>query len=108
MAKKAEPASSGSEVERRPALSVEERQNQMVALATDCAERQMRDGTASSQVITHFLKLGTAQAKLECAKLEHENKLLEAKTKAIESAEKSAAMYEEAIAAFQRYSGRED
>lgn len=98
---------SQEEVNRRPVLTVEERQNQLISLATDCAERQLREGTASSQVITHYLKLGTQKAKLECAKLEHENKLLDAKTKAIESAEKSEQMYKEAIEAFRSYSGHE-
>ena len=53
----------------RPALTPEAKENQMISLAMHCAEKQMREGTASSQVITHFLKLGTEKAKLEREKL---------------------------------------
>ena len=37
----------------RPALTPEARENQMIALAVDLAEKQLLEGTASSQVITH-------------------------------------------------------
>ena len=49
----------------RPALTAEARENQMISLAVDLAEKQLQEGTASSQVITHFLKLGTTKAELE-------------------------------------------
>lgn len=39
---------------RRPALTPDARENQMISLAVDLAERQLEEGTASSQVITHF------------------------------------------------------
>ena len=58
----------------RPALSPEARENQMISLAVDLAEKQLIEGTASSQVITHFLKLGTTKAELEKEKLRKENK----------------------------------
>ena len=65
----------GNSIKRgRPALSPEARENQMIALAVDLAEQQLRDGTASAQVITHFLKLGTSKAELEKEKLRQENK----------------------------------
>lgn len=35
----------------RPALTPEARENQLAALAVDLAERQLREGTASSQVM---------------------------------------------------------
>ena len=95
------------EVVERPALTVEDRQNRMISLATDLAEQQLRDGTASSQVITHYLKLGTQQARLECAKLEYETELVKAKTKAIEATAKNAEMYERAMRAFQSYQGKD-
>lgn len=89
----------------RPGLTPEARENQMISLAVDLAEQQLRDGTASSQVITHFLKLATVREKLERERLEEENRLLKAKTKAIESAEEIKTLYEEAIVAMRRYSG---
>lgn len=92
----------------RPALSPEARENQMIALAVDLAEQQLRDGTASSQVITHFLKLGTTKAELEREKLIEENKLLRAKTEAIESGKEYNVLVEQAIKAMRNYSGQGD
>ena len=92
----------------RPALSPEARENQLISLAVDLAEQQLRDGTASSQVITHFLKLGTSRAELEKEKLKKENKLMEAKTKAIESAEEMKTIAENAIRAMRNYQGLGD
>lgn len=87
----------------RPALTPEAREQQLVSLAVDLAEQQLMDGTASSQVITHFLKLGSSRADLERAKLEHETKLLEAKTQAIESQKNVEELYSQAIAALKSY-----
>lgn len=92
----------------RPALTPEARENQMISLAVDLAEQQLRDGTASSQVITHFLKLGTTRAELEKEKLKKENQLMEAKTKAIESAEEMKKIAEDAIKAMRNYQGLGD
>lgn len=89
----------------RPALTPEARENQLIALATNLAEQQLRDGTASSQVITHYLKLGTERYKLENSKLEHENKLLEVKKESIEAAKNQDALYAEALSAMRTYQG---
>lgn len=89
----------------RPGLTPEARENQMIALAVNLAEQQLRDGTASAQVITHYLKLGATTARLEREKLENENRLLEAKTKALESEEKREELYVNAINAMREYSG---
>ena len=92
----------------RPALTPEARENQMISLAVDLAEKELREGTASSQVITHFLKLGSMRERLEREKLAEENKLLRAKTKSIEEAADMKDLYEKAIKAMQRYSGNGD
>lgn len=92
----------------RPALTPEARENQLINLAVDCAEKQLRDGTASSQVITHFLKLATVREQLEREKLEEENKLLKAKTKAYESADEIKVLYSEALKAMRTYNGQGD
>lgn len=89
----------------RPALSPEARENQLISLAVDLAEQQLLDGSASSQVITHFLKLGTTRAELEKEKLKRENKVLEAKAKAIESSEEVKVLYENALKAMRNYAG---
>ena len=92
----------------RPALTPEARENQMISLAVDLAEKQLQEGTASSQVITHYLKLGSMRERLEREKLAEENKLLRAKTKSIEEAADMKDLYEKAIKAMQRYSGNGD
>lgn len=105
---KATSNSSKSTKKMRPALSPEARENQMISLAVDLAEQQLRDGTASSQVITHFLKLGTTKTELEKEKLKRENKVLEAKAKAYESSEEIKTLYENALKAMRNYSGAGD
>lgn len=93
---------------RRPAISPEARENQMIASAMDLAEKQLREGTASSQVITHFLKLATSKAELEKEKLARENELLRAKTESLQSSQRIEELYESAIKAMQRYGGHGD
>lgn len=88
-----------------PARSPEARENQMIALAVDLAEKQLIEGTASAQVITHYLKLGTLKEQLEREKLEKENELLKAKTEAIQSAQRVEELYSNALEAMRRYSG---
>ena len=89
----------------RPALTPEAREQQLEALAVDLAEQQLLDGTASSQVISYFLKKSSMREKLECEKLREENRLLKAKTKAIEEDKNMRALYEDAIKAMQNYGG---
>jgi len=97
---------SSSKKKIRPALSPESRENQLISLAVDLAEKQLLEGTASSQVITHFLKLGTTKTELEKEKLRNETKLMQAKTENLESAKNIEAMYKEAIDAMCDYSGQ--
>ena len=92
----------------RPALTPEARQNQLVALAINVAEQQLIDGTASSQVITHFLKLGTVQAQLELEKIRRENTVLEKKAEMMESAKRVEELYMNALSAMRSYSGQGD
>ena len=86
-----------------PAISPEQRENEMILLAMDCAEKQMREGTASSQVITHFLKLGSIKGKIEREILEREKELVTAKTESIKSSKKSEEFYAQVIEAFGSY-----
>lgn len=89
----------------RPALSPDIRESQMIGLAMDVAEQQMVDGTASSQVITHFLKLGSSIAKLEKEELEKKIHVLEAKVEALQSSARTEELYANALAAMKSYSG---
>jgi hypothetical protein len=92
----------------KPALTPESRENQMAALAMDLVEQRLRDGTASSQETTHFLKLVSSRAKLEQERLRLENGLVAAKTKALADAEEIKVLYEEALKAMRRYGGHGD
>lgn len=89
----------------RPALTPEARENQMISLTMDLVEQRLRNGTASSQETTHFLKLATVKAQLEKEKLATENKLLLAKIENLEAQSNSSKIYEDAIRAFSYYSG---
>ena len=102
---KATTSSSKSKPKMRPALSPEAREAQMIALAMDVAEERLRNGTASSQEVVHFLKLGTSRAELEKEKLKKEKKGLEGKGKAYESSEEIKTLYENALKAMRNYSG---
>jgi len=97
--------SQGSQRKQRPALSPEARENQLIARAVDLAEKQLMNGTASSQVITHFLKLGSTREKLEKEIKIEEKKLLVAKTESIQSQKQVEALYKNALNAMRTYSG---
>lgn len=89
-----------------PALTPEDREQQLIALAEDLAEKKLRDGTASPQIIVHYLKLATAKADLEVEKLKKETELLETKNQVIKSQEHAEQLYQEAIDAIARYKGQ--
>lgn len=89
----------------RPATTPEAREHQLISAATDLAERQIHDGTASAQVISHYLKLGSTREKLEQQRLERENELLKAKVEALQSQKNVEELYTKAIAAMKSYGG---
>lgn len=89
----------------KPATTPEAREQEVVGLAIDLAEQQIRDGNASSQVITHFLKLGSSREQLEQERLEHENELTRVKIEAIESQKRVEELYLEALSAMRNYAG---
>lgn len=92
----------------RPALTPEARENQLIALAMDLVEERLRNGTATSQETTHFLKLGSVKERLEREKIEKENELLKAKTEALQSSKHIEELYENAIKAFSSYKSNSD
>lgn len=97
-----------SPIGMRPGLTPEAEENQLIALATNLVKQRLIEGTASSQEITHFLKLGSTKARLENERLIEENKLLRAKTNAIESAEDRSEQYAEVLKALKSYRGSSD
>lgn len=89
----------------RPALTPEARENQLIALAVDLAEKQLMEGTASSQVICHYLKLGSTKEKIEKELLEKQKVLLDAKTESLQSSRRVEELYQNALNAMKNYSG---
>jgi hypothetical protein len=93
---------------RRPrATTPEGRENQLIAIAVDVAEEQMLTGTASAQVITHYLKLGSSREKLEQERLAQEVSLMKAKREAMASAARVEELYGAAIDAMRAYAGHD-
>jgi hypothetical protein len=91
----------------RPATTLENRENQLVSLAVDLAEKQLVEGTASAQVISHYLKLGSTREQLEQDRLLNENELLRAKVENMASAKRVEELYEAALNAMKTYAGQE-
>lgn len=94
--------------ESRPPITPEAKESQMISLAMDLVEKRLRDGSASSQETTHFLKLATTKARKELEILQEQKKLIAAKTEELESRKETKAMFEAAIKAMRTYSGKGD
>ena len=108
MPKKKDNAPKDTPKKIRPATTPEARENQLISLAVDLAEKQLIDGTASSQVITHYLKLGSTKERIEREILEKQKALIEAKTENLQSAKRIEELYTNAINAMKNYSGQNE
>ena len=91
-----------------PARTLEAREDQLISLAVDLAEKQLLDGSASSQVITELLKRSSSRERLEKEKLKKENELLKAKTESLQSMKDIKELYANAMASMRRYNGNKD
>lgn len=103
---KASGTNNSSTKKRRPALTPEARENQLIALAVDLVEKRLIEGTASSQETTHFLKLASSKARIEKEILERQKDLITARTEALQSQKRVEELYAEAIKAMRKYSGQ--
>ena len=92
----------------RPSLTPEGQENHMITLAMNLAEKQLRDGTASAQVITHYLKLGSTKERAERELLAKQTELAAAKADNIRSTKRGEEMYERVIEAMRSYSGLDE
>lgn len=92
---------------RRPALTPEARESQLISYAYDLVEQRMLDGTASAQETVHFLKLATREQRIKEKRMELENQLIEAKTEQIQSQKHIEELYAEAISAMREYGGKD-
>lgn len=108
MASRRRNASEDITTTRPPATTPEERENQLILAAEDLAEKQLRSGEASAQVITHYLKLGSSRERLEQARLKNEVALLETKRELMESEKRTETLIADALRAMQTYTGAAD
>lgn len=108
LAKRANNTNETSKKKMRPATTPEAREQQLIALAVDLAEKQLIEGTASSQVISHFLKLATEKERLEREILQSKRELMKAQTENLQAAKRMEELYANAIKAMQHYSGHDD
>lgn len=92
--------------QRRPATTPEAREQQLIAAAVDLAEKQLNDGSASAQVITHYLKLGSSREQLEQERLRLDGELAKAKIESMASMARSEELMKNALNAFRSYSGQ--
>ena len=90
---------------QRPATTPEARENQMISYAIDLAEKQLLDGTASNQVIVHYLRLGSKKSKLEEEMMAKRTELLSAQAESVKSSKRVEELYSEALRAMRIYSG---
>lgn len=100
------PSTETSQSRRKAATTPAGRESQMISLAERLAENQLRDGSASAQVITHYLKLGSSREQLEQQRLAGEVNLQVAKIEAMGSTQRLEEMYSKAMDAFRGYQGR--
>ena len=100
--------SNQADTHRPPARTPEERENQLVEAAVNLAERQLLNGEASAQVITHYLKLGSSRERLEQERLKNEVALLATKREVMESEKRVESLISDALKAMQVYSGNAD
>lgn len=88
---------------RSPATTPEQRENQLIAKAVNLAEEQLESGTASAQVITHYLKLGSSREKLEQEMIGLRNEHLKAQTEALAAQGRIEELIGAALSAFKSY-----
>lgn len=91
-----------------PGESLESRENRLILLATNLVEKRLKEGTASSQEVTHFLKLGTTRERLEQERIRNENALSQAKKANLEAERRRDEIYEKALTEFRSYIGTQD
>lgn len=92
---------------RTPARTPEEHESILVSKSLRLIEQQIDDGTASSQILSLYAKLGSTREALEQERLRNENAVLRKKVETMEAAIDIKHLMEEALIAFKGYSGDE-
>lgn len=81
-------------------------EDHLIDLASRLAERQMMDGTVSSQVQVHYLKLGSSTEKIEKRYKESQIELNRIKADALAAEKRMEEVAAKAVEAMTRYQGR--
>lgn len=108
MADKNDKASSKKSKRRPPSLSISSREDELISLAVNLAEKQLREGTATSQVISHYLKLASSKERLEREMLLKQNELIQAKIDSLRANQNTEKLYADAIEAMKAYGGNDE
>jgi|SRR5699024_8579277 len=88
----------------KPASTPEAREKQLVSLAVDLAEKQLKEGTASPSIINHYLKIASKRETLERDILERQARLIESKAESMSKDREAEQLAKEAIEAMKSYS----
>lgn len=86
-----------------PPLSDKDHEAKLISLTLQMAEQQLIDGTASSQVMTHFLRLGSIRSKVELEKLRLENNLLTEKIQSEKMGQQLKEMFQDVMESLRDY-----
>lgn len=92
----------------KPALTPEGRENQLISMAYDLAEKHLREGTATSQEICHFLRMGSPNTRLEQENLRLKKEKMAAEIEQIQSQKRVEELYANALAAMKSYGMHSD
>lgn len=87
----------------RPASTPEAREQQLINLAVNLAEKQLREGTASPSIINHYLKMASNREVIEREILQKQSKLLEVKAQSISNEKENEKMAKAALEAMKNY-----
>lgn len=91
---------------RSPAKTPEEREGVLISKSLNLIEKQIDDGTASSQVLSLYAKLGSSRERLEQERLVADNAVLRKKLEGMEAAIDVKNLMEDALNAFRGYTGQ--
>lgn len=82
-----------------------ERERENMFLATELAAKQLRDGTAKAQVVTHYLRMSSPREDIERRMMEAKIALLEGQLAACQNDMATQALIIEALESLREYRG---
>lgn len=92
----------------KPALDPSAREKQMINLAVDLAEKQLRDGSASPSIVSHYLKMASSREQKELEILDKKAELINAQAASITAERETEELTKQAIDAMRNYQGNKN